>query len=287
MPGPNLTGLPSSNDYLLGRGIVYLSFLDEATNKPIAWRDVGNAPSFTLTVESETLPHQSSRQGLRQTDKEVTLSQSTNYSFTLDEVNHENLSLFFSGEKASVSNPAVAGFSGVTLTSSLELAHWYDILDANGNRVFDIAKANLTLTRDPSGTPVVLTEGVAGTGDYIVDEEFGRVFFHATPNTGSLVNGDEIEVDLAADAGAVANVDTVNGLTKSSQVVAIKFISENPASGNAREEYQIQQTTISAEGDFALISEEYTTMGFSGATERNDAFPVGQQFLKITTVPSA
>ena len=43
MPGPNTTGLPQTEDYNLGRGIIYLATINATTGKPDAggWRDVG------------------------------------------------------------------------------------------------------------------------------------------------------------------------------------------------------------------------------------------------------
>ena len=41
---------------------------------------------------------------------------------------------------------------------------------------------------------------------------------------------------------------------------------------------------MQAEGDFALISDDWTQMTFAGSTERNDYYPAGQQYLVIRSV---
>ena len=51
---------------------------------------------------------------------------------------------------------------------------------------------------------------------------------------------------------------------------ALKFISENPAAGDHQYEFQFHQVSLKAEGDFGLISDEFTTMGFTAIAERNE-----------------
>ena len=75
MPGVNTTGVPNTNDYNLGRGIVYFSLLDTNGLPTGGYRDLGNAPEFNVSFETETLEHQASRLGLKVTDKEVVISQ--------------------------------------------------------------------------------------------------------------------------------------------------------------------------------------------------------------------
>lgn len=281
MPGPNTSGVPDTNDYLLGRGIVYASVL--VNGLPTSWRDLGNCPDFSLNVEKETLEHQSSRSGLKITDKEVVLSQSAGYSFQLDEINNENMALFFSGNKATHTNPAVAGVADIVLTSSAELGFWYDLVDGTGERLYDVTAGNLTVEADPSGTPVTL---VLDT-DYELDAEMGRIRLKA--DAVNIADGDELGFDYTADAGATAAVDQVNALTQTSVTIALKFIGENPADNGSRYEVQIQKTAILAEGDFALISDDWTTMTFTGSAERNDAYSEasGERFLRIRTVEQA
>lgn len=279
MPGPNTSGVPDTNDYMLGRGSLFASVLD-TDGKPTSWRDLGNSPEFSLNVEKETLEHQSSRSGLKVTDKEVVLSQSVGYSFQLDEINNENMSLFFSGSKATHANPAVAGVSGVVLASAVELGMWYDLADSTGERLYDVDNANLTLQADPSGSPVSL---VLNT-DYEIDAELGRIRIKV--EAANIAEGDELGFDYAADATATAQVAQVSALTETSVTIALKFIGENPADNGSRYEVQIQKTAILAEGDFALISDDWTTMTFTGSAERNDAYSPasGEQFMRVRTL---
>lgn len=285
MAGPNTSGTPDTSDIVLGRGILYFAELD-ANGFPGAWRDLGYSREFTVTVDSETLEYIGLRTGLGVKVKEVTTQQSISASFGLDEVNDENLSLFFAGSKSSYTNPTVAGFTNSALTTSLELGRWYDLKTSANVRAYDVEGTNLTVNRDPGGTPVALTEGAAGTGDYIVDTERGAIFFHETPNTGTLVAGDTIEVVLAADAGAAATINNVSAQTVTSKVGALKFVGENAADGE-KTEFQLQKTTIRADGDFALLGEDWQSMTFSASAEQNTAYPTADQYMTIRGLPSA
>lgn len=270
----NTTGLPNTGDYVLGRGIVYLASLDSVTSKPdiAGWRDVGNATEFTVTLETEKLEHQSSRQGLKVVDKEVILSQKMSLGFTLDEINDQNLSLFLSGETASHTNAAIAGFVATVQSTSVTLGRWYDLVNASGERAYDIATANLTLTE--TGTPTVLVEGT----DYTVDEKMGRVFLLSTA-TG-IADGEELDAVLTADAGA-SPVEEVRGMTQGNVVVALKFIAENPANSNKKREYQFHKVTLASEGDLALIGDEFATMAFTGSVEDATSVDADAPFLRI------
>lgn len=258
MPGLNTTGKPNTEDYNLGRGICYFAPL--VNSLPGAYRDLGNAPEFNISIENETVEHTSSRAGLRSVDKEVTISQKITLSITIDELNFENLALFFSGSTATFSNAvAIAGFSEHQMVTGVELGRWYDIVDSNGVRVYNITAGNLTV-EDGATTLVEDT-------DYEVDETMGRIFFLSTATNTSA--GQDIDVTLSANASA-GTVDEVRALTQSATTGALKFISINPAAGDRKTEYQFHQVSLKATGDFALIGDEFTTMQLEGTAEKNE-----------------
>lgn len=276
MAGPNLTGEPQTRDYNLGRGIVYFAELDTVTNLPGAWRDLGNAPEFNITVALETLKHFSSRQGLKVTDAEVTLSQDVGFTFKLDEINHENLALTFSGTQAALTNASVAGFAEHTMIDSVEMGRWYDIVNASNVRAYDVALANLTV--ELSGTvDTALVEGV----DYDLDIEMGRIFIRADGIV--VVAGDSIDVTLAAAAGA-NGVDEVLALTQTAVVGALKFIGTNPNDNDRKSEYTFWQVKVKADGDLALIGDDWTQLGYTGTGERNASVPGDSKTLSVRTV---
>lgn len=285
MPGINTTGKPQTSDYNLGRGKVFFAPLD-SSGKPKAYRDLGNAPEFDLSVEVETLEHQSSQGGLKVTDKEVTISQKVNLSLTIDEINHENLASFLSGEAAGKADDDTSGHlnptnAGVTereliATGEVVLGRWYDLVDGNGNRCYDINKSNLTVTDEGA------TVYQAGS-DFEADEEMGRIFLLTTGGVDDS-SGKGVDFALAADSSADEYIPEVKALTTTSITGALKFIAENPADNDAKSEFQFHQISLKAEGDFGLISDEFSQMTFTGVAERNESSDADSPTLTIRSV---
>lgn len=266
----NLTGKPNTQDYFLGRGVVYLAPLDTSTGLPGAYRDLGNCPAFAIQVESEELLHQSSRTGTRVTDKRVTLSQDISFTFSLDEISHENLALFFGGLVSSITNPAVAGvgtmMAPIEITDSVELGRWYDLktaYDGSGNPVaFSAANIPVILGDDGMGASALTIDT-----DYEIDYKMGRVFIKH--NAVNISAGDDLLWYSAANASAPATLDLMAALDGTNQDYALKFISENPANGDEQIEYHFHSVQVAADGDFALIGDEFTQASFSGTAQQN------------------
>lgn len=283
MAGLNPAGTAQPEDYNLGRGKVSFAELD-ASNHPKDYRDLGNASEFNISVETEKLEHQSSREGLKTVDKEVVISQKVNLTITLDELNHENLAMFFSGATATEANSiAATGVTGNGNLTVINQGRWYDLYedatgkpttDPQGKRIYDIG----TVTVTGAGSTVM----VEGT-DYTVDSIMGRIF---VINGGDMVAGD-YDVDLAANASAAANIEIVKALTTTSLTGALKFISENPANANVKTEYQFHKVGLTAEGDFSLIGDDWTTMQLSGAAESNENADPDSPYCTITTHENA
>lgn len=281
MAGPNTTGTPNTSDYSLGRGILYFAPLDSG-GIARAWRDMGNSPDFKINNASESLEHQSSRTGLKQTDKEVTLSRTTSLTFQLDEFNDQNLSALFSGTQATHTNVAVAGFTVFVMVPDGQLAsgRWFDIVNASGNRAYDIDKTKLTITTN-EGTPVALVQDV----DYSVDEEMGRIFTISTSTkiATSIAAGKGLKVILTADVGAKA-VYEIKALQSDSITGALKFIADNPADDGKRREYQFHQVSLKADGDLSLIGDDWSVMSFTAKAEQNALADADSPTLTIRIV---
>lgn len=261
MAGKNSTGIPRTSDYLLGRGTLYYAELDGSGN-PKDWRDLGNVTDFKVTVESEELVHESSRTGLKIEDASVTLKRAQNWSATIDTIENDNVAMFTSATQATVTNPAVAGFSEHAMVASVVLGRWYDVVNASGARAYDLDKTKLTLEK--SGSPdVALVENT----DFTVDEKMGRIFLLSTAS--NIAAGDTLDVTLAADAGAAA-VYEVRALQKTSQVGALKFVGEDPNSGE-KYEVQIHKTNVEGDGEMAFVSDDWITLGLKGKVQKSDS----------------
>lgn len=262
MPGLNSTGRANPDDYNLGRGKVYFAALN-TDNEPQGYRDLGNATEFNVTVESETLEHQSSREGLKSVDKEVIVSQKLSLSVTLDEINFQNLSLFMSGATAAFTNGNPGGETTLPADQNSGAGHWYEMLDESGVRCYDIDSIAFNATHGAG-----LVEGT----DYLVNKAMGLFF----PVVGAGMTNIDAGVDTIAytvtmDAAHPATIDEVRGLSTTNIAGALKFVAENPAADDHNTEFEFHSVSLKAEGDFGLISDEFTTMTLTGAAEKNEA----------------
>jgi len=89
---------PSTELYALGKGILSVAEWDGSTPPEAGdFRDVGNCTDFNVEVTEESLPHYSSRSGIRKKDKTATLEIGYNLNFTLDENSVANLAMFLRG----------------------------------------------------------------------------------------------------------------------------------------------------------------------------------------------
>lgn len=267
MPGQNNTGKPNTADYVLGRGRIYFAEY-AADGKAYDFLDLGNAPEFVVTPESETIDHKTSRTGLRVVDVQALLSQKMNFRFTVDEFNHDNLVAFFLGEKqvAPVNLAKTTGFTEYPIVpiNSVKGGRWYCICNASGGRAFGVASSKLVLKGGVSGT-TVLTQGV----DYELDSTHGRFFTIPTSVNilGTISGAKPILGALTADA-LVKDIDQVFMLTKLAKKGALNFILVNGVTGE-EELYRFEQVQLKPDGDLAYIGDDFATMGFTGVIEAN------------------
>lgn len=278
MPGLNLTGRAQPGDYLLGRGRLYLApLLPDGT--PDCFRDVGNAPDLSLTVTTESVEHQSSRQGTRVIDADCILSLKIELGFTLDELNFQNLAEFFLGDStaAAYTNPTIAGVTDQPLTASAKKGVWYQLVDGvSGDRCLDVEAGNLTVRRDPSGTPVTLVQDT----DYEVDGPNGMIFILSTSAT--VIVGDELDFSLTADAGANSNIHQMCALTSGVKNVAVKFISIDGCDSGKVQEWQFHRVSLKPEGELPLIGDEFATMGFTGVAQSEESAYPNCPYFSVT-----
>lgn len=279
MAGPNTTGRTNPDHYKLGRGILYFAELD-SNGRPKGWRDLGNAPEFNLNIEQETLEHRSSRGGLATTDKEVTISRDLNFNFQLEEFNDQNVAALFSGDRASPTNAAVAGFNEYAAYEDVRLGHWFDLRNSNGARAYDIDKADLTLKGLDYPTETALVEGT----DYEVDEEMGRIFLLSSAS--NIEDGHSLLIELDANPTA-KGIDEVRALTRSDVTGALKFIEVNPVNQDRRREWEFHRINLSAEGDVSMIGDDWSNMPFSGTSQQNEGASPDSPTLTVRTVQNA
>jgi hypothetical protein len=267
---------PDTSTYVLGRGKMYFSEIG-TDGLPKGDFFVGNVPEVTATVESENYEHFRSTQGLRTKDLDIIIQQSINWTAALENMNKENLAIFFSAvEDTTFINPAITGFAGTTLVADGNMVSaatgglWYQLVDADNEPATGITATNNIDLQSTNATPVTLTEDT----DYIVDNETGRVFFLDTAPIQTIISGSEgVTATLTADA-TLTNRETskLEAGTKGETNVAIRFEQINAQTDAVELIYFLHKAGVTSNGDAGLISDEVAQLPISIAVEQNDAY---------------
>jgi hypothetical protein len=266
--GINTTGVADTKEYLIGRGKTYFAELN-TDGTPKSYKQVGNVPDFNVTVDSELYEHFSSLEGLRVKDLTVVIEQTMDMAFILENVkDFGNLKYFFSGEASTYTNPAVAGVTGAVVAQdgTLVANSYYSLVDTTGAPLFAIDVSNLTV-ETTNATPVALTEGT----DYDLYADTGMIFLKNTAIVTTAISGDEgLTIDYTADASAGA-VTRLQAQTKASVTIAVRFESID-ANDDTKQIYDFHKVTISADGDYSLISDEVTQAPMAGSVEKSSKY---------------
>lgn len=280
-----------------------------------AWRDIGNVTQMTVNFESETKDHVDYQTGVQNIDKSISVSNKMTISFATDEQSVLNLSNFFGGTVfatglgAAVLNPAKlasdnAVFAGVeNMYFELPAGNtavlydvWYDLqmvmpgtpvlgfeayasktvkaydFEAQASQAISVRKGATTRTA-ADGTP--LTEGT----HYVLDRKAGMIKFlqAALFNTTTPTM---VQIKWAAGTSGLAGVDTslfsFGLLQHSGKTVSLKFVQENPNDDNKINIFIVHQIKLKPEGEFAGISDDWSSVSFSGVAEAySGEVPVG------------
>lgn len=283
MPGLNTTGAPNTRDYALGRGRIYLAQINEATGLPDAsgYRDLGNAPEFSVSVSTEDLRHKNSRDCLAFTDKRFVVSQEIGLSFQLDESrNFQNLSDFLAGTTETYNNPHDTTHTDVSISLTVHLGAWYELRKADGSRVYNLNATGLVYTIEKdAATDVLLIEGT----DYEIDEQLGLVRF--LPTAVNIAEGNPAiwTISTAASGGNIQDVDQVNALERAQVQGALLFIQDNAADCGQKVEWRFHRVSLSADGEHSMIGDEVAVMNFTGVAEVNSLITDASQVLTVRT----
>lgn len=286
MPGLNTTGAPNTRDYVLGRGIVRLAQLTAAgLPDPAGFRDLGNAPEFSISVNVEDLRHQSSREQIKFTDKRFVISQEVGLAFQLDEINFQNLADFLSGVTGTFDNahdttiPAASNILWPGGTTPFTVGNWYELFGAGGRRVYNLDAAGVVFSfvKDPAGVPIILS-----TDDFQIDQQMGLVRFLST-GTNALTGTENIGFAISTVATVPQDLDTVEALQRAEVTGALLFICVNAGDAGQKTEYRFHKVSLSADGDLSKISDEVVVMNFTGVAEVNSAILAGSKVLTVRT----
>jgi hypothetical protein len=235
---------PSTENFTLGKGVVYFNRYDFATEKYTGERDLGNAPSFSFNMTLEKLEHFSSRGGLKAKDKEVISQVTPSIAFTLDEVTAENLALL------TLADIEVVEQIGSTVTDEVHTAYKGKRVELNFRGISSVSVTG------GGGTPSYVNGTDFKIDTSLKDNTIGRILIL---EDGAIADGATIEVSYTY---ATVTYTRVKAFAQTQVEGFLRFVSDNPV--GTQQELQIWRTSLTPSGDTAMIGDDWSTLSFSG-----------------------
>lgn len=222
--------------YFSGQGKVFVATRD-ANGNPGPFRDLGNVPALSLTLETDVLEHKESRTGNRLTDLRLVRERTANATLTLESFNVKNLQMLLYGTSVS------SGGSSVT-----------NELSPTGLAVGDIVALSrphvsaVTVNTAPGGAAWVLNT------DYSLDAASGMITIL------SVAKGTAIEVDFT-----YAATDIVPMFKDTQQERYLRFVGLNTANANKVVTVELYRVVFDPASTFDLINDELAQFELNGS----------------------
>jgi hypothetical protein len=241
--------MAQENNYVLGRGRLYFDRFVDGSKTKTGELYFGNTPSLTVTQNNTALDHYSSESGLKIKDASVTLQNDMTGAFATDNINQDNLALWFLGTSETVTQAAATALSDTF--AAVKLGRFYQLGASEATPSGARSVTNVVVKKGPApGTAVTPT----GNLD-LSDLANGRIYVE--PDATDIVDGDDLIVTYDLDA----STRTLT-IAKGTQIYgALRFISDNGVGGQRNHYYPYCKLT--SNGDYALKGDDWQTASFS------------------------
>lgn len=240
-----------ANNLTLGRGELWFSRFKTGTFDPEGERYFGNSPEAAFSIESETLDHFDSDHGVKEKDESVPLSTNRTGSFVTDNIDPENISLFFFGSTSAltVTGATVTGeeINGVIPGLTYQLGA--TLTNPSGARLID-GSTPPTVTDDTTPSPTSYAEGA----DYKLNLELGRL---------EIVKGGAITLGKNLRLGYQTLTSTRPRVISGSNPISgtLRYIAYNPVGENF--DWFMPYVKLTPNGDYALKGDEWQQIPFN------------------------
>lgn len=236
-----------ADNLTLGRGKIYFARFLPGTMTPDGERYIGNTPGFSINLKEDKLDHYSSDAGVKQKDASISLSVDRTAKITCDNIDLENVALFFFGTKDTVTTVSATGKTETLSAVKKGLFYQLGTTPSTPSGVRKIS--NLVVSK--GGTPLVL-----GT-DYNADLDLARIELLSSGSVISAAGTDNLS--LTYDVAASTRPRVISGSTAVQG--AIRYVAANPQGDN--QDYYFPYVNISPDGDYALKGDKFIEIPFS------------------------
>lgn len=255
----------ASENYTLGRGEVYFAPFAPNTTNPMGERYFGNTPEFNLSVESEILDHFSADTKIREKDRSAVLQVNRSATLMTDDIDAENLELFFLGADSTVTQTQTGitneqvGLTGIGVTKG----EFYQL----GTNAARPTGARSIIFPGTGGTAFALNKGatplVAGT-DFLLNAELGRI--QILPGSTTVVNGDILTANYTIAASTRMRVISGNNPIRGQ----LRYIAQNGEGSQI--DYLMPSVMIRPNGEFNLKGDDWQMLSFTVEVLKKQGF---------------
>lgn len=270
----------NGKQYVLGKGRLYFNQFLAGANIGTGERYLGNSPTLTVSVSSDTLDHIDADQGLNVKDESIKISDDMTLSIDLDSISAENVAMWYGGE---IERTAVAAATAVVEPDfTANRGRWVQLgtnedMPAGTRMVTNVTISTVTpgtLPEDPDVvTALTPTQMEANTE---IDLNLARIYIE--PDAAQIPDGATLRVTY--DQVAIQPVTIIG---RGDEIRGeLRFIADNPKGDNKDQFWPYVKLT--ANGDYALKGDDWQTMSFSGEVLKlNDT----TERVYITSRPAA
>jgi hypothetical protein len=253
-------------NYTLGRGKVHFARFKTGTQTPDGFFYIGNTPEFSLNIESQTLDHYSSDEGIREKDDSVPLEVNRTGSLTTDNIDPKNVALFFFGTDSTVTVSSATGI--VDALTTVKQGHSYKLGSTSTNPAGYFGVAAVTAATNPGAVSLVIDV------DYTFEALTGTITFVE----GSAVATEGIDIDVTYNVAASTRSRVISG----SEPVegAMMYVTKNPKGDDST--FYMPYVKITPNGDYALKGDEWQQIPLQLEVLK----PVGQEAIYRDGVPT-
>ena len=253
---------PSTDNYTLGKGVVYFNQLVSA-GVYAGERDLGNAPAFAFNISLEKLEHYSSRGGLRAKDKEIISQISPGVSFTLDEINKDNVALLSLGDTVDITQAAgVASAEVVTGNLGMRTDLAYRSIGTHKISHGTVTSGPFTVADEVTSDNVDVGTGIIAA----VDTGFIMVAIQSGTfaDTDTITDTSGASADMSADpvwtAGVIMIQDSADSVT---YVAGTDYVISTTLRDDSIGRFQVLSTGSITEGEVLHVTYGYAASSYS------------------------